>query len=42
MEKKQMSLVEMPPGQEGTVVAIDGGQGVVNRLWVMGIFPGRK
>ncbi len=37
-----MSLVEMLPGQEGTVIAIDGGQGVVNRLWVMGIFPGRK
>jgi len=42
LEKNKVSLVEMLPGQEGTVIAIDGGQGVVNRLWVMGIFPGRK
>jgi len=42
LEKKRVSLVEMLPGQEGTIVAIDGGQGMVNRLWVMGIFPGRK
>jgi len=39
---KKMSLVEMQPGQEGIIVEIDGGRGVVDRLWVMGIFPGKK
>ena len=37
-----MSLVEMQPGQEGIIVEIDGGRGVADRLWVMGIFPGKK
>ena len=40
LEKRQVSLVEMLPGQEG-LIAIDGGQGMVNGygLWD---FSGKK
>jgi len=39
---KQISLVQMRAGQSGTVLSIDGGHGMVNRLNTLGIIPGKK
>jgi len=41
-EEKPMTLTQMRSGQSGRVVQIHGGQGLVNRLGVLGIRPGRK
>lgn len=40
--EKQVHLSEMYPGQNGRVVNIEGGAGLVSRLGAMGIRPGRK
>ena len=39
---KQIILVRMQTGQSGTVVQIQGGCGLVNRLSAMGIRPGKR
>ncbi|MEN3202333.1 MAG: FeoA family protein [Atribacterota bacterium] len=36
------SLVEMETGSKGEIVHIDGGEGMVRRLWVLGVIPGKK
>ena len=38
--KSRISLVDMAPGQEGSVVEVHGGRGLVRRLDPMGIRPG--
>lgn len=37
-----ISLDRMEMGEEGEIVRIDGGEGMVKRLWVLGIIPGKK
>ncbi len=39
---KQMALSRMQTGQSGTVVQIQGGHGLVNRLNSLGIRPGKR
>jgi ferrous iron transport protein A len=39
---EQVSLAQMRVGQSGTVINIDGGHGLVNRLNTLGIVPGKK
>ena len=41
-DEKQLPLIRMHPGQSGTVVQIQGGHGLVNRLSAMGVRPGKK
>ncbi len=41
-EKKHVQLNEMYPGQNGRVVRVEGGAGLLSRLGAMGIRPGRK
>ena len=41
-DEKQLPLTRMPQGQSGTVVQIQGGHGLVNRLSAMGVRPGKK
>jgi ferrous iron transport protein A len=41
-EIEPVSLAEMRSGQSGTVIIIDGGHGMVNRLNTLGIIPGKK
>ncbi len=41
-EKKQVSLSKMLSGQSGSVVQIEGGHGLINRLSALGIRPGQK
>ena len=41
-DKKQVSLSKMPSGQSGSVVQIEGGHGLINRLSALGIRPGQK
>ncbi len=36
------TLIEMYPGEEGIVKNINGGWGIIRRLYCMGIFPGQK
>ncbi|WP_017873020.1 FeoA domain-containing protein [Candidatus Caldatribacterium saccharofermentans] len=36
------SLVEMETGGKGEIVRIDGGEGMVRRLWVLGVVPGKR
>jgi ferrous iron transport protein A len=36
------SLVEMETGGKGEIVRIDGGEGMVKRLWVLGVVPGKR
>ena len=38
----QISLVQMQSGQSGTVINIEGGHGIINRLNTLGIVPGKK
>lgn len=38
----QISLAQMQPGQSGTVVNIDGGHGIINRLNTLGIIQGKN
>ncbi len=42
MENSVVSLVEMRTGQRGEIVQILGGRGVVRKLWVLGVVPGKK
>jgi ferrous iron transport protein A len=37
-----ISLTQMQPGQSGTVVRIQGGFGLVDRLNALGIMPGKR
>jgi len=39
---KQMTLARMQSGQSGIVVQIQGGHGLINRLSVLGIRPGKR
>ena len=39
---KQITLAQMKIGQSGTVVQIQGGYGMVNRLSALGVRPGRR
>jgi len=39
---KQIVLTRMQTGQSGTVVQIQGGHGLVNRLSALGIRPGKR
>ena len=41
-EGKQITLTQMQTGQSGTVVQIQGGHGLVNRLNSLGIRPGKR
>ena len=41
-DEKQLPLTRMPQGQSGTVVQIQGGHGLSNRLSAMGLRPGKK
>ena len=41
-DTKQVTLVRMQAGQSGTVVQIQGGHGLVNRLGALGIIPGKR
>ena len=42
LEEKLITLRQMPSGQSGKVVEIQGGHGMVNRLSALGIRPGKK
>ena len=37
-----ISLAQMQPGHSGTVVQIQGGHGLVDRLNALGIMPGKR
>ena len=39
---KRVTLRQMQAGQNGTVVRIEGGRGLVNRLSALGIRPGKR
>jgi len=41
-EKKKITVRQMHAGQSGTVVEIWGGHGLVNRLSLLGIRPGKR
>ncbi len=41
-DRKQIALSRMQTGQSGIVVQIQGGHGMVNRLSVRGIRPGKR
>jgi len=41
-EETKMTLIQLRSGQSGTVVQIQGGQGLTNRLNALGIRPGKK
>ena len=42
LDEKQTSLVGMQSGHSATVVQIQGGRGLVDRLSALGIRPGRR
>jgi ferrous iron transport protein A len=42
MDKETTTLVQMQRGQRGTVLQLQGGRGLVNRLNALGIRPGKK
>lgn len=42
MAKELTNLVQMRRGQRGTVLQLQGGRGLVNRLNALGIRPGKK
>ncbi len=42
MAKVLVSLTEMKTGEEGTIVSMGGKGPFPRRLWVLGLFPGRK
>ena len=42
MDTKQVTLARMHRGQSGTVVQIQGGRHLVNRLNALGIIPGKR
>ena len=39
---KQITLAQMQAGQSGSVIQIQGGYGLVNRLSALGIRPGKR
>jgi len=41
-DKKQIPLSRMEAGQSGTVIQIEGGRGMVNRLSALGIRAGKR
>jgi ferrous iron transport protein A len=41
-DKGQTTLAQMRAGQSGTVVQLQGGHGLVNRLGALGIIPGKR
>lgn len=41
-EKRQITVRQMHGGQSGTVIQIFGGHGLVNRLYALGIRPGKR
>jgi len=41
-DTEQTTLTRMRAGQSGTVVQIQGGRGLINRLNGLGIVPGKK
>ena len=41
-DAKQTTLARMRAGQSGTVVQLQGGHGLVNRLSALGIIPGKR
>lgn len=41
-DRKQITLARMQLGQSGTVVQIQGGRGLVNRLNALGIIPSKR
>ena len=41
-DKKQIPLSRMDAGQSGTVIQIEGGHGMVNRLSALGIRTGKR
>ena len=41
-DDRQITLRQMQAGQSGIVVHIAGGHGLVNRLYALGIRPGKK
>lgn len=42
MVERVVSLADMRAGQKGEIVQILGGKGMVRRLWVLGVVPGKK
>ena len=41
-DKKELTVARMKNGQHGTVVRIEGGHGLIDRLNALGIRPGKK
>jgi ferrous iron transport protein A len=41
-EDRQVNLAQMRVGQSGTILRIEGGQGMTNRLNALGIIPGKR
>ena len=41
-DKKQIPLSQMEAGQSGTVINIEGGRGLINRLSALGIRAGKR
>ena len=41
-EEKQLTLARMRSGQSGTVIGIQGGRGLIDRLSAIGIRPGKR
>ncbi|NSW76384.1 MAG: ferrous iron transport protein A [Candidatus Atribacteria bacterium] len=42
MTKVTVTLPEMKAGEEGTVIGVRGQEGFPRRLWVLGLFPGKR
>ena len=42
IEGERVTLTKMLAGQSGTVVRIEGGYGLINRLAALGIRPGKR
>jgi len=41
-QRNLITLAQMQPGKSGTVVQVQGGFGLVNRLNALGIMPGKR
>ncbi|MEN3186681.1 MAG: FeoA family protein [Atribacterota bacterium] len=42
MTRIMVTLAEMRAGEEGTVIGVNGQEAFPRRLWVLGLFPGKK
>jgi ferrous iron transport protein A len=42
VDERQVSLVRMHSGENGKILHIDGGHGLINRLAALGIRPGKS